>query len=799
MPEFGNGQAPRATNGAMLPRLARRWARVLPLCAPGLLAFACANRSPSPAPELSSAPRADAAPPLLANTAAGKLEATPVKVADLQGRTLDLPELEEKQPLGPLSYPEAVRLRDWTTALRLLEAAPAAEQARPEVRYLRGRIALELGDPKAALQAVADLEGKAPLLAPEIRQLRAEAHLAAGNADEVVAYYGAQTEPTAWLVAARALADAERWNEARVWADKIVAASAKQRSQSFKAEARALRARIAEAQGHRYQAIADHRWLALEAPTEELADGSPDALVRLDPKQRLTKAQHMKRAEALARAGRLEAVERELEALKKAPGATPTEAETTSVLAEALYRSRRDYVRAAELFARAARLSPVQRDRHLYFEANSLSRAHRDAEAIKKYDALVRAYPKSTWADSAQYSAARLRFIDGQWKAAVDAYASYLKTRGKNGRNVNQVRYEQAIARLAAGQFAQAEVDLVLLRSNTKSAAVAARLLQLQGVAQAGAGKQAEAAETFRRVIAERPLSFEALAAAARLRELGEAEPPPIGPPPTEPSLLPLEVQLPEKVALLHEVGLDAEAEDQMRAHEAEFRREYGARAGEALCLAYGQLRSARRRYQVAQTAVSWSALSVAPGPSTAWQWDCVYPRPYEKIVELAEQERNLSRHFIYAVMRQESAFHASVVSPAGAVGLMQIIDPTARHIAREIDAPYEPSLMRAPAINVRFGAYYLRKLLDMFGDQPYLAAAAYNAGPQATSRWLHAGEQLPLDVFVARIPYEETRGYVYQVMSNLARYSYLAGGADAVPRLDLRIPEGLRAPPEAY
>src|SRR5690606_36898622 len=118
-------------------------------------------------------------------------------------------------------------------------------------------------------------------------------------------------------------------------------------------------------------------------------------------------------------------------------------------------------------------------------------------------------------------------------------------------------------------------------------------------------------------------------------------------------SLLPLEVQLPEKVALLHEVGLDAEAEDQMRAHEAEFRREYGARAGEALCLAYGQLRSARRRYQVAQTAVSWSALSVAPGPSTAWQWDCVYPRPCEKIVERAEQERIPSRHFIYAVMRQ--------------------------------------------------------------------------------------------------------------------------------------------------
>src|SRR5690606_7882272 len=101
--------------------------------------------------------------------------------------------------------------------------------------------------------------------------------------------------------------------------------------------------------------------------------------------------------------------------------------------------------------------------------------------------------------------------------------------------------------------------------------------------------------ETFRRVIAERPLTFEALAAAARLRQLGESEPPLIAPAPSGDLVVPLEVQLPDKVARLHAVGLDVEAEAQMREHEAEFRREYGARSGEALCTAYGELRSARR------------------------------------------------------------------------------------------------------------------------------------------------------------------------------------------------------------
>src|SRR5690242_20020868 len=75
---------------------------------------------------------------------------------------------------------------------------------------------------------------------------------------------------------------------------------------------------------------------------------------------------------------------------------------------------------------------------------------------------------------------------------------------------------------------------------------------------------------------------------------------------------------------------------------------------------------------------------------------------------------------------------------------------------------------------NVRLGSAYLRKLIDSFQGNVPLALAAYNAGPQAVGRWLAAGESLPLDLFVARIPYEETRGYVARVLSNAARYAYL-------------------------
>jgi soluble lytic murein transglycosylase len=84
-----------------------------------------------------------------------------------------------------------------------------------------------------------------------------------------------------------------------------------------------------------------------------------------------------------------------------------------------------------------------------------------------------------------------------------------------------------------------------------------------------------------------------------------------------------------------------------------------------------------------------------------------------------------------------------------------------------------------------------------MFQGNLPLALAAYNAGPAAVSRWLESGESLPLDIFVARIPYAETRGYVHHVLTNLQRYAYLAG--DPLPELELEIKKGMRAPPDAY
>jgi soluble lytic murein transglycosylase len=149
--------------------------------------------------------------------------------------------------------------------------------------------------------------------------------------------------------------------------------------------------------------------------------------------------------------------------------------------------------------------------------------------------------------------------------------------------------------------------------------------------------------------------------------------------------------------------------------------------------------------------------------------------------------------------MRQESAFRSDAVSPANAVGLLQLIPGTAARVASELGVEHRPELLRRPAYNVNLGAYSLGKVLGRFGGHVAIAAAAYNAGPRVVSRWLETGETLPVDVWVARIPYRETRGYVGHVVGNLARYAYLQGGEGAVPRLPLDLPKSLRASADDY
>jgi soluble lytic murein transglycosylase len=123
----------------------------------------------------------------------------------------------------------------------------------------------------------------------------------------------------------------------------------------------------------------------------------------------------------------------------------------------------------------------------------------------------------------------------------------------------------------------------------------------------------------------------------------------------------------------------------------------------------------------------------------------------------------------------------------------------TAERAARELALEHASERLTQAEYNIELGAFYLGKLLGTFDQRVALAVASYNAGPQAIARWLEGGKGLPLDLWAARIPYEETRNYLAKVMSNWARYRYLGGGPDNIPELALGLPRKLVLPGDAY
>ena len=150
--------------------------------------------------------------------------------------------------------------------------------------------------------------------------------------------------------------------------------------------------------------------------------------------------------------------------------------------------------------------------------------------------------------------------------------------------------------------------------------------------------------------------------------------------------------------------------------------------------------------------------------------WDALdlrFPLPLKRTFSQMAQERTMNTSLLYAISRQESALYPLAQSPVGARGLMQLMPATARETASKLGVPYRnEQQLFDPAMNIRLGSAYLKRLLDVYDGNRILAAAAYNAGPGRVKRWREQSDNKPMDVWVESIPYRETRNYVQNVLS---------------------------------
>lgn len=147
------------------------------------------------------------------------------------------------------------------------------------------------------------------------------------------------------------------------------------------------------------------------------------------------------------------------------------------------------------------------------------------------------------------------------------------------------------------------------------------------------------------------------------------------------------------------------------------------------------------------------------------------YPLKYAEIVEIYAEKYSVDRPLVFAVINTESNFNPGAVSKAGACGLMQIMPSTAAWIAREIGMQdYSSEKLYDPAVNIELGVFYLRYLLDKFGDSS-TSAAAYNAGETNVIKWLALEEYSDNQKTLKHIPFEETRNYVVKVEKGIKVY----------------------------
>jgi len=188
------------------------------------------------------------------------------------------------------------------------------------------------------------------------------------------------------------------------------------------------------------------------------------------------------------------------------------------------------------------------------------------------------------------------------------------------------------------------------------------------------------------------------------------------------------------------------------------------------------QARAARRRRQALLllgflAAVALGAAALQPLFSRTVKDLTALPLAHEDTIREQARDKRLDPSLIAGVIYAESKFSDST-SSAGALGLMQLLPSTAHFIAeRSGGTAFTTEDLSTPAINIAYGSWYLRHLLDRYDDDEVLALAAYNGGMGNVDRWVAEARTRGERLAVADIPFPETRAYVERVLD--ARRDY--------------------------
>lgn len=698
-------------------------------------------------------------------------------------------------PLTTVPWPALVAAEAWEPAGRAIDAltlsSPASNLAR--LRVAVGLCTRPEGERGVLLaEALASTAEAADVVAA----LRVDALICAGRAKDALAVTGpsalaARKGPRASVLRARALEEAGDLPGARAALTDAIDTGAPMGLPIGTLIASRIRI-LRKLAGDNAKAIeSDRKRLFVEFPLAFDAAGKasePTTSPTLDA------TAWMKRADTLAGLGRAEDALHALDAAASSPLGAPPPKKILRARAHALWKARA-YPRAIVALKESAQHG--QGDEAIedaFLAARATSRGGDDDAAIVQYEALTKKHPATKWGAESAYLAAHLRWLKGKWQDSILAFDRYLQgpaAKGPNQEgNVREAKRARALAYLEWGKHAEARRLFHMLASSEAYVSdpyARGRLELLEGIAIERGGDRPAAVALYHRVAAAHAYGYLDLTTRGRLARAGESVGAwPVGPipPPSLPGLSP-------ELRLLTSAGLSREVLGRITLPKDE----------PARCAVLEAFDDGFEAYRLGVK----SSNDHSPDEANAWRWRCGWPSPYASVVTALEAREHLPRGLLHAILRQESAFRVEVVSPAGAVGIAQLMPATAVQTAAAFGKTVDPTdiaALQAPFLQLDLAARHLRALFvelagpnagdDRERDVIPLVIAAYNAGAGSVKRWMKESPDMDADVFIERTPYLETRGYVARVLGNMVRYAVIAGApTPTLPRKLPAIPPG--------
>jgi soluble lytic murein transglycosylase len=419
----------------------------------------------------------------------------------------------------------------------------------------------------------------------------------------------------------------------------------------------------------------------------------------------------------------------------------------------------------------------------MFHGARALSRADHDDDAITWYHKVVDAYPRTAWAQEAQFLSGWLEFNRGHYREAIAPLEQSL-ARYPHGKWVDDSLWFLGMSHYFLGEWAAANDKLEAL-AKMNGALEGGKGEYWLGRIDQKLGDDARARARYHEVVTKFPFSWYALLAHGRLTELGEK----LGPfgdgdgKPRGPKLAATVDETLAKDELIRRadellaagMGVDAGLE-LARGEHAFLARHDKAQAFAMLLDRYVKAGNYNRPWMLA-VSYSGAALDGPPIDDAKRWWQNAYPRAYRPLVEKYQALGDNPDDYLYSIMRKESGFDPHDISYADAQGLLQMIPPTTLRVAKTLGIPYDPGKLYEPEYNVHTGSWYIGHLLTKFKKQIPIGAGSFNCGPRPVMKWLDQNGDRDVDELVELVPFTQTREYMKKVTENYARYRYLYGG----------------------